>query len=83
MQVQTKEQHFIDLKETMGKVTDSINELEIKMINHKRLMNAIETIKRKTVLQLPKKNEVEVNEISNYQVEILERINIEAKSDSE
>ena len=43
MPVQTKEQHFKDLKETMDKVTESISALEIKMMNnHKELMNKIQ-----------------------------------------
>ena len=45
MPVQTKEQHFKDLKETM---TESISALETKMMNkHKELMNKIETVERK------------------------------------
>ena len=57
----------------MDKVTESIRALEIKMMNnHKELMNKIETIKKKTdeALQLAKKNEAEINEISNHQVQI-------------
>ena len=63
MPVQTKEQHFKDLKETMDKVMESIplvTALQIKMMdNHKELMNKIETVKKKTdkALQLAKKNE--------------------------
>ena len=57
----------------MEKVTESISALEIKMMNnHKELMNKIETVEKKTdeALQLAKKNEAELNEISNYQVQI-------------
>ena len=57
----------------MDKVTESITALEIKMMNnHKELMNKIETVKRKTdeALELAKKNEAEINEISNHQVQI-------------
>ena len=71
--VQTKEQHFKDLKETMDKVTESIRALETKMrSNHKELMNKIETVGKKTdeALQLAKKNEAEINEISNHQVQM-------------
>ena len=73
MPVQTKEKHFKDLKKTMDKVTERISALEIKMMNnHKELMNKIETVEKKTdeALQLAKKNEAELNEISNYQVQI-------------
>ena len=73
MPVQTKEQNLKDLKETMDKVMESISALEIKMMNnHKELMNNIETVKKKTdeALQLAKKNEAEINEISNHQVQI-------------
>ena len=49
MPVQTKEQKFKELKETMDKVTKSINALEIKMTsNHKKLMNKFETVEKKT-----------------------------------
>ena len=34
MPVQTEEQHFKDLKETMYKVTESISALETKMMNN-------------------------------------------------
>ena len=45
MPVQTKEQHFKDLKETM---TEIISALETKMMNkHKELMNKIETVEKK------------------------------------
>ena len=73
MPVQTKEKHFKDLKKTMDKVTENISALEIKMMNnHKELMNKIETVEKKTdkALQLAKKNEAEINEISNHQVQI-------------
>ena len=42
------------------------------MNNHKELMNKIETVEKKTdkALQLAKKNEAEINEISNHQVQI-------------
>ena len=52
---------------------ESISELEIKMVkNHKELMNKIETVEKKTneALQLVKKIEAEINEISNHQVQI-------------
>ena len=52
---------------------ESISALEIKMMNnHKELMNKIETVEKKTdkALQLAKKNEAEINEISNHQVQI-------------
>ena len=80
MRVQTKEQHFKDLKETMDKVTESITALEIKMMNnHKELMNEIEAVERKTdeALQLTKKNEAEINEISNHQVQIKKKLTSE------
>ena len=57
----------------MDKVMESISELEIKMVkNHKELMNKIETVEKKTdeALQLAKKIEAEINEISNHQVQI-------------
>ena len=80
MRVQTKEQHFKDLKETMDKVTESITALEIKMMNnHKELMNEIEAVERKTdeALQLTKKNEAEINETSNHQVQIKKKLTSE------
>ena len=42
-------------------------------------MNKIETIKRKTdeALQLAKKNEAEINEISNHQVQIKKELTSE------
>ena len=70
MPVQTKEQHFKELKGTMDKVTENINALEIKMMkNHKELMNKTETVERKTdkALQQAKKNEAEINRIGNHQ----------------
>ena len=57
----------------MEKVTESISALEIKMMNtHKKLMNKIETVEKKTdeALQLAKKHEAEINELSNHQVQI-------------
>ena len=68
-----KKQHFKDLKGTMNKVTESITALEIKMMNnHKALVNKTETVEKKTdeALQLAKKHEAEINEISNLQVQI-------------
>ena len=64
MPVQSKKQHFKDLKETMDKVMESITALEIKMMkNHKELMNKTETFKRKKdeALQLAKKNEAKID----------------------
>ena len=55
MPVQTKEQHFKELKESLDKVTESITAIEIKMMNNqKKLINNIETVERKTdkLLQL-------------------------------
>ena len=81
MPVQTKEQHFKELKESMDKVTESITAIEIKMMNnHKKLINNIETIERKTdklLLQLGKKNQIEINEISNHQVQIKKEVTLE------
>ena len=57
----------------MNKVTESITALEIKMMNsHKALVNKTETVEKKTdeALQLAKKHEAEINEISNLQVQI-------------
>ena len=55
-------------------MTESITAIEIKMMNnHKKLINNIETVERKTgklLLQLGKKNQTEINEISNHQVQI-------------
>ena len=70
MPVQTKEQHFKDLKETMA---ESISALETKMMNkHKELMNKIETVEKKNrqALQLAKKNKAEINKINNNKVQI-------------
>ena len=78
MPVQTKEQHFKDLKETM---TESISALETKMMNkHKELMNKIETVEKKETdkaPQLAKKNEAEINKISNNQVQIKNELAME------
>ena len=77
MPVQTKEQHFKDLKETMNKVTESITALEIKMMNnHTELMNKIEIIKKKTHKALRKKK-LKINEISNHQVQIKKELTLE------
>ena len=57
----------------MNKVTESITALKIKMMNnHKALVNKTETVEKKTdeALQLAKKHEAEINEISNHQVQI-------------
>ena len=90
MPVQTKEQHFTDPKETMDKVTERISALEIKMMNnHKELMNKIETVEIKTdeALQLAEKNEAEINEISNHQVqiknELASKLNLTLKNEIE
>ena len=73
MPVQTKEQHFKDLKETMDKVTESITALEVKMMNnHKELVNKIETVERNTDQALH-----EINEISNHQVQIKKELTSE------
>ena len=64
----------------MDKVMESITALEIKMMkNHKGLMNKTETIKRKTdeALQLAKKNEAKIDEISNHQVQIKKELTSE------
>ena len=66
MPAQTKG-YFKDLKELMDKVMDCNTALEIKMMNnHKELVHKIETNERKIdkALQLAKKNEAEINEIS-------------------
>ena len=64
----------------MDKVMESISALEIKMMNnHKELMNKIESVKKTTdkALQLAKKNEAEINEISNHQVQIKDKLSSE------
>ena len=64
----------------MDKVTESITALKIKMMNNrKELMNKIETVKRKTdkAIQLANKNEAEINEISNHQVQIKKELTSE------
>ena len=73
MPVQTKEQHFKDLKETMDKVTESITALEVNMMNnHKELVNKIETVERNTDQALH-----EINEISDHQVQIKKELTSE------
>ena len=49
------------------------------MKNHKALINKIETVERKTgeALQVAKKNEAEINEISNHQVQIKKELTSE------
>ena len=64
----------------MDKVTGSTTALEINMMNnHKELMNKTETVERKTdkALQLAMKNEAEINEISNHQVQIKKELTSE------
>ena len=80
MPVQTKEQHFKELKESLDKVTESITAIEIKMMNNqKKLINNIETVERKTdkLLQLGQRNQTEINEISNHQVQIKKEVTLE------